>query len=577
MSVIEVASDLYLLLAVLGLAASVQYAGLPILGQGAFVAVGGFGTVLLAQHGMPLGIAVLLSVLIAGAAGYLLALGAARLSGAALALATWVLAWLVQAILIAFPSTFGGGQGLTRSTPTHLVSPWLGVTLTITPVAHLVIGALLCALALLALWRMDRGPVGLELAAMRSGPGLAASLGVPVGARRRSVLAVSASLGALGGAGGAVLLGTIAPTDVSPLLSLQLLVAVLLGGSLRPFGPVLGFAVVAALPHLADAIASGANVPQERMRGALTALLLVVALAARRPAGALLSPVISRLQLRRQPLPGTSTSDRALTRVVNTDGEPPLVARNLTVNFGAVHALDGLSLELRAGEVHAIVGPNGSGKTTLLRVLSGAMTPAAGEVRIDGTAVPSGQSTRVRAGVARTPQRTVLLPGMDSLSEVSVGARAAVRTPGAGTRHLAVTPQSRRDDEQLTAGASAALHLVGLSERSGLSTGSLGAGEQRLLQVARAAATGAHVLLLDEPAAGTTPAERRRLIAAIRNLADRGVAVCVVEHDMRFVGAVADRVTVLESGRVLASGDPATIRRNPEVRRAYLGDDVESA
>jgi branched-chain amino acid transport system permease protein len=577
MSIIEVASDLYLLLAVLGLSASVQYAGLPILGQGAFVAVGGFGTVLLMRHGVPLGLAVVLAVVLAGVAGYLLALGGARLSGAALALATWVLAWLVQAILLAFPAVFGGSQGLTQSTPAHLVSPTLGVTVTITPTVHLVIGSALCALTLLALWRVDHGPAGLELAALRSGPGLAASLGVPVGARRRSLLAVSASLGALGGAGGVVLLGTIAPADVSPLLSLQLLVAVLLGGSWRPFGPVLGFAVVAALPHVADAIASGVNVPQERMRGALTALLLVVTLAGRRPAGAFLAPLLLRIDGRRERRAGTTAAAPSLASVVGRPGEPALVARGLVLSFGAVNALDGVDLELRPGEVHAVVGPNGSGKTTLLRVLSGAMVPTAGVVTIAAAPARPGQASHVRAGVARTPQRTVVLPGLDPFGEVSVGARAAVRTSGAALRHLAVTPQSRRDDGQRDAAAHDALRLVGLVGRAHDETAQLNAGEQRLMQVARAAATGAHVLLLDEPAAGTTSAERQRLVTAIRALAERGVAVCVVEHDMRFVGAVADRITVLEGGRVLASGDPALVRRDPEVRRAYLGDDLESA
>lgn len=578
MNVIEVASDLYLLLAVLGLAASVQYAGLPILGQSAFVAVGGFGTVLMTRHGLPLGVAVVLAVLSAGVAGYLLALGGARLSGAALALATWVLAWLVQAILLGFPSVFGGSQGLTESTPAHLVSPTLGVTFTLTPTAHLVIGSVLCALTLLALWRVDHGPAGLELAALRSGPGLAASLGVPVGARRRSLLAVSGALGALGGAGGVVLLGTIAPADVSPLLSLQLLVAVLLGGSWRPFGPVLGFAVVATLPHVADAIASGVNAPQERMRGALTALLLVAALAGRRPANAFLAPLLSRLDWRfARGRSGTSGGVPSLNRIVTTNGESALAARGLVLAFGAVNALDGVDLDLRPGEVHAVVGPNGSGKTTLLRVLSGALTPSGGAVTIAGEAARPGQSSHVRAGVARTPQRTVLLSGLDPAGEVSVGARAAVRTPGAALRHLVVTPQSRRDDERLDVTANDALRLLGLASRAHDETARLNAGEQRLLQVARAAATGARVLLLDEPAAGTTPAQRTRLVAAIRALADRGVAVCVVEHDMRFVGAVADRVTVLEGGRVLASGDPDAVRRDPEVRRAYLGDDLESA
>jgi ABC-type branched-subunit amino acid transport system ATPase component len=169
----------------------------------------------------------------------------------------------------------------------------------------------------------------------------------------------------------------------------------------------------------------------------------------------------------------------------------------------------------------------------------------------------------------------LLLTGLDVGREVSVGARATVRTSGAALRHLAVTPQSQRDSEQLQTSTHAALDLVGLTDRAHAMPAQLGSGEQRLLQVARAAATGARVLLLDEPAAGVSAAERQRLVTAIRALADRGVAVCVVEHDMRFVSAVADRVTVLEAGRVLSSGDPVTVRRDARVRRAYLGDDME--
>jgi ABC-type branched-subunit amino acid transport system ATPase component len=340
---------------------------------------------------------------------------------------------------------------------------------------------------------------------------------------------------------------------------------------------VLGFAVVAALPHVADAIASGVNAPQERMRGALTALLLVVALAGRRPASLVVAPLLARMGWRRERRTGTSGAAPTLGPVVTPHGEAALTARGLMLSFGAVNALDGVDLDLRAGEVHAVVGPNGSGKSTLLRVLSGALTPTAGAMTIAGGPARPGQSGHVRAGVARTPQRTVLLRGLDPVGEVSVGARAAVRTPGAALRHLAVTPQSRRDDEQRDALATDALRLLGLASRAHDDPTRLNAGEQRLLQVARAAATGARVLLLDEPAAGTTPAERQRLVTAIRALAERGVAVCIVEHDMRLVGAVADRVTVLESGRVIASGDPGAVRRDPEVRRAYLGDDLESA
>jgi branched-chain amino acid transport system permease protein len=547
MNELDVASNLYLLLAALGLCISVQYAALPILGQSAFVAIGGFGTFQFAQRGLPLGVAALVSIAIATVAGYLVGLGAGRLHGAPLALATWALAWLVQAVLVAFPSVSGGSQGLVHQAPARLVSHWLGVSWTLTTTTHLVIAAVLCGVTLAALHRLDRGPIGLDLAAVRAGPALASSLGVAVGARRRGVLAATAALGALGGAGSAVLLGTVAPADVGPLLSVQLLVAVMLAGSFRPYGVVAGFAVIAALPHVADAISDAAGAPAERVRGAMTAGLLVLAL--------LMRPLLNRYA----PLVSLKTHDER-TRTAGQGaraGAVLLRAHDLRLAFGAVQALDGVTLELRAGEVHALVGPNGSGKSTLLRVLAHALTPDGGSVETE------------RA--FRTPQQTVLLTGLSSLAEAGVGARAAAPVRLAGLRHLVATPSAPAYMARLSGHAAHALADVGLRNRDAQPGDRLGAGEQRLLQVARVAATGAQVLLLDEPAAGTTPDERARLATAIRGYAGNGLAVCIVEHDMRFVGQVADRVTVLDAGRVLSSGDPEAVRSDPDVRRVYLG------
>jgi branched-chain amino acid transport system permease protein len=570
-SLVELAQALWLLVAAYGLALSVSYAGLPVLGQGAFVAVGAVGTALLGPGGAgwPLGLAALASVTVAAGLGLVVALAASRLSGAYLALATWGLAWLVFRILSAFPESFGGEQGLVRTAPATLVSPSLGLSLTLDPGVHVGLAGLTCLTLVLALRRLDAGPAGLDLAALREGPQLAASLGVPVAARRRAVLTVTAALGGLSGAGTAVLLGLVATPDLSPLLSLQLFVAVLIGGTARWWGPVLGVAVLAALPPVADSLAAGLGVAPERARGALTAALLVGVLALRRP-----------VALRLARLRGAAPEPAAVEAADLPDLPPgpqwrPVLLRAQGVRhaYGAVQALDGAALSLRAGQVHALVGPNGSGKSTLLSVLAGELVADEGRVEVAGAVQPRrvAQHERVLAGVARTPQRTVVLPGATVFRQVAVGARGGTRVPGEVVRHLLATPASRAADRLRDRLVSSALHRTGLSGVAGRRPEALTVGEQRLLQVARVAATGASVLLLDEPAAGMTAAERSRLAQVLRGLTGNGGAVLLVEHDMRLVAAVADRVTVLDRGRVLASGRPDVVRADPAVRRAYLG------
>jgi ABC-type branched-subunit amino acid transport system ATPase component/ABC-type branched-subunit amino acid transport system permease subunit len=570
------AADLYLLVAAYGLALAVSYAGLPVLGQGAFVAVGAFGTAQLAGHGVPLLVAVAIAVVAAGGAGYVVGFAAARLAGSSLALATWGLAWLVYSALVLFPRLSGGSQGLTRRTPASLTSPSLGIDVVLQPWVHAVVGAVLVVALALVLIRADAGPWGLDWAALRTGPALADSIGVPVQRRRRAVLAAAAALGALGGAGTAVLQGVVAPVDYSPLLSLQLFVAVLVGGTATWWGPALGIGLLAALPTTADAIASAAGIDPLRARAVLTAVLLVAVLALRAPAGRLVAPYLRRWQRRpvRDPLPAAAASDDGTVLA----GDAPLLAlRSVVVEYGAVRALDGVDVELRAGEVHALVGPNGSGKSTALRVAAGVVAPVEGSVRVRGeTVAGTSAAPRVRAGVARTLQHTATLGRLPVGRQVEVGARARERAPYAGLRHLVAAPSAVRERRERAAATAAALELTGLTERAAAVPDALDTAEQRLLQVARAVATGASAVLIDEPAAGMSARQRDRLAGILRRLADSGRGVLLVEHDMNLVGRIADRVTVLAEGRVLASGTAEAVRADPAVARAYLGVPADS-
>ncbi|HET6909293.1 MAG TPA: ATP-binding cassette domain-containing protein [Mycobacteriales bacterium] len=560
------AADLYLLVAAYGLAVAVSYAGLPVLGQGAFVAIGAFGTVQITAHGVPLGVAVVAAVALATVAGYLVGFAATRLAGAPLALATWGLAWLAYSALVLFPALGGGAEGLTRDAPAHLVSPALGLRLTLTPGVHVGIALVIDVLAAIALARTARGAWGLDLAALRTGPVLADSIGVPVQRRRRAVLATSAALGALGGAGTAVLLGVVAAPDYSPLLSLQLFVAVLVGGVATWWGPPIGVAILAFLPDTADALARAINVDALRARSVLTAVLLVAVLVVRQPLHRLLTRS-STGRTRAAAVAASVESDRG------PDGATVLELRKVVASYGALRVLDGVDIEVRSGEIHALVGPNGSGKSTVLRIATGVVRPVDGEVRIDGLPAPAARAAapRVKAGVARTLQHTVMLGELEAGTQVEVASRAKDRMPHGGVRELLATPRGRAGRTDRRARAVAALHAVGMDDRADAMTSRLDSAEQRLLQIARAAATGARALLLDEPAAGMSADQRDRLGRILRHLADRGFAVMLVEHDMRLVGRVADRVTVLAEGRVLATGTPDYVRSQPAVALAYLG------
>jgi branched-chain amino acid transport system permease protein len=592
-SAVGLAQSLWLLVAALGLALSVRYAGAPMLGQSAFLAVGGYGVALLGPGGagLPLGIAAGLAVLLAAAGGCLTALGTARLDAGYFALATWTLAWLVQRALIAFPDVFGGAEGLTRPAPAGLLSRTLGIRLTLTDRINLGMAAGTCLLVLAALYRLSLGPAGLDLAALRESPELARSLGIPVAARRRAVLTATAALGGVAGAGSTVLLGVISPVDVSPLLSLELLMAVLLGGALLGrtrlgrtrlgrtraggirlgrtrlggalggaalwWGPVLGVGLLSVLPGGPLALPWPAELAGAPWRAVLTALLLLAVIAA------LGGRSVAGPPARPWP-PPTEQPSRPVKTGVRLD------LAHASVSYPGVAALDDVSLTVHGGQVHALVGPNGSGKSTLLEVLAGDL--GAGTVRLDGVPLRARSAPeRVRAGVVRTSQRPIVLAELSPVQQVALAARGGAAWPQAVLRQLLATPRSRLQTAQLRATAAGALTALGLGHLADLDPARLTTGERQLLQVARAVATGAPVLLFDEPAAGMSAAERGVLQRLLRELADGGAAVLIVEHDLRLVAAVADRITVLDAGRVLATGEAAAVRADPAVRAALFG------
>ena len=242
-----------------------------------------------------------------------------------------------------------------------------------------------------------------------------------------------------------------------------------------------------------------------------------------------------------------------------------LEIEGLTKRFGGVIASDAISLGVPKGELHAIIGPNGAGKTTLIGQLAGEIAPDAGHIRFEGhdvTALPTYR--RSQLGLARSFQITSLFLDFTALDNVAL----AVQAHAGHSFHFW---RAARSEADLRAPAHAALARVGLANRGDVLVSNLSHGEHRQLEIAMALATSPRMLLLDEPMAGMGPEESARMVRTLREL-KRELTILLIEHDMEAVFALADRITVLVYGRIIASGAPEAIRANAEVRQAYLGE-----
>jgi len=522
-------------------------------GHGGFYAIGAYAVgILTVSTGLSFWLAWPLAVVLCAAVGALVALPALRVTGPYLAMITIAFAFIVEHGLIEAAGLTGGQNGLMG-----IVAPSLGFVQGEQAVAILALLSVGVALAGFA-W-LSRGTWGAAMRAVRDSETACESLGLNPLVVKTVAFACSAACAGAAGALFAPLSGFIAPNSFGFMQSIMFVLVVLIGGRGSVVGPLAGAIVVGLLPEFLASL-------EEYRLLFFGALLLVVLWVAPRGLVGLAGSLLQRL---RKTLPGAGEPVRPLA----ANATLPMAARErsalkvegLTMQFGGVRAVDSLGFTAERGSVTSLIGPNGAGKSTALNMLSGFYRATRGSFALGGQDLTGQPALRIaRRGLARTYQTSLLFDTLSVADNVALAMTRGQLGGLLGGARLRSADSRRRACELLA--------WCGYAGPADKPAGDLAHVDRRLVEIARALALDPDFVLLDEPAAGLSREDKTRLATLLRRIADTGLGVLIVEHDMALVMGISDRIVVLDAGRHLATGTPDEVRANRDVQQAYLGE-----
>lgn len=541
-----------IVLALLGMAVniSIGHLGLISFGHAAFFGLGAYTAGLLAvKLGVNFWLASLIAIVPGAALGVLVGFASLRLSGPYFAIATLATAEILRLVAGNWIDLTRGPLGVIVPRPRIGFLEAAGLNFA---QYHLLICIMALAAVLVIVHRLIESPYGRAWTVLRDQEKLAESVGISPLRYRVSAIALSGGIAALAGALLVPKILVLSPDLFNLTVSATGLLAAILGGKGTLFGPVIGGAIFAVVPELLRFI--------DEYRVALFALLLLVVVRVK-PDG-----LASFLPKLRSVLPEPA-SPAVVQAAERSQGD--LVVSGLSKQFGGLKAVEDVSFAVQRNEIVGIIGPNGAGKTTCLSLISGFLPPSSGTVSLGPRAVGAISHEVALKGLVRTFQHTTICPTLSAFDNVLIGTHLLLpETPGAA---ILKTRSFMLRESQRAAWARRCIDTVGLTARAAEVAGGMAYGEQRMLSIAIALAAQPDFLLLDEPAAGLNHSEATQLAALLRRLRAEGVTVVIVDHNLRMMMSLCDRLVVLHHGRMLAQGDPVSVRNRPEVIAAYLG------